>query len=163
MKLSTIIFAVAAAEDKKVPPRHPLQRLARLNQFANEILNQWFDFLPSQERWIGKFAANAYRMERNFLRGNQRCGFYDADLHPHGGPERKRRSDDLDDDLDVDRYNRENPIIGVQQITTGFRKWAERYLSQCSGQKQHSYQINRMYKWRNQLGNHLLSKNALNG
>ena len=49
MKLSTFIFAAAAAEDKKVPPRHPLQRLARLNQFANEILNQWFDFLPSKD------------------------------------------------------------------------------------------------------------------
>ena len=32
------LLAIASASDKKVPPRHPLQRLARLNQFAQE----WF-------------------------------------------------------------------------------------------------------------------------
>ena len=158
MKLSTIIFAVAAAEDKKVPPRHPLQRLQRLTEFSEEILNEWFSFLPSKDNWINKFANNAERMERNFNRGNQRCGFYDENQLPHGGPERKRRSDD-----DLDRYNREDPSEGIKQITTGYRKWAERYLSQCSGQKQYSHQINRMNKWKNQLQNHLSSPQALYG
>ena len=152
MKLSTIIFAVAAAEEKKVPPRHPLQRLNRLTEFTEEILTQWFDFLPSQQSWIQKFANNAERMKRNFERGNQRCGFYDENQLPHGGPERKRRSDD---DFDVDRYNRDTPEIGVKQITTGYRKWAERYLSQCSGQKQYSFQINRMKRWNSKLQTHL--------
>ena len=67
MKFSAaLLFAVAAADDKKVPPRHPLMRLSRLTEFSEEILNDWFDFLPSKQSWIEKFANNAYRMERNF-------------------------------------------------------------------------------------------------
>jgi len=142
MKLSFALLAVAAAEDKKVPPRHPLQRLARLTEFSHEILDEWFSFVPSMPAWKRKFTTNAVRMEKNFNRGNQRCGFYDEDQLPHGGPERKRRSDD-----DFDRYNREDPSEGIKQITTGYRKWAERYLSQCSGQKQYNYQVDRMNKW----------------
>merc|ERR1711920_100437 len=145
-----LLFAVAAAEDKKVPPRHPLQRLNRLTEFTEEILNDWFNFLPSKGAWVAKFANNAARMERNFSRGNQRCGFYDEDQLPHGGPERKRR--------DVDRYNREDPVEGVRQLTTGYRKWAERYLSQCSGQREYQHQINRMNKWNNLLQGHLATQ-----
>ena len=153
MKFSpALLFAVAAAEDKKVPPRHPLQRLNRLTEFTEEILNDWFTFLPSKDAWVAKFANNAARMERNFNRGNQRCGFYDEDQLPHGGPERKRRDAD-----DVDRYNREDPSVGVKQLTTGYRKWAERYLSACSGQRQYSFQVNRMAKWNNLLQGHLNS------
>merc|ERR1711908_59373 len=88
MKFSTaVLVAVASAEDKKVPPRHPLQRLAKLTDFSAEILNEWYSFLPSKDAWIAKFATNARRMERNFNRSNQRCGFYDEDQLPHGGPE----------------------------------------------------------------------------
>ena len=80
MKLSTILVAaVSSADEKKVPPRHPLNRLNRLIQFSDEILNSGaFD---KSDRWINmwskKFSRNAGRMETNFLRGNQRCGFYD--------------------------------------------------------------------------------------
>ena len=154
MKFSpALLFAVAAAEDKKVPPRHPLQRLNRLTEFTEEILNDWFTFLPSKDSWVAKFAANAERMERNFNRGNQRCGFYDEDQLPHGGPERKRRDAD-----DVDRYNREDPSVGVKQLTTGYRKWAERYLSQCSGQRNYQHQVNRMAKWNDLLQGHLANQ-----
>ena len=156
MKFSAaLLFAVAAAEDKKVPPRHPLQRLAKLTEFSAEILNEWFSFLPSQQAWISKFANNAERMERNFNRGNQRCGYYDADNLPHGGPERKRREDD---DLDFDRYNREDPSVGIKQITTGYRKWAERYISQCSGQRNYAHQVNRMNLWNQKLQAHLAAQ-----
>ena len=157
MKFSpALLFAVAAAEDKKVPPRHPLQRLNRLTEFTEEILNDWFTFLPSKDAWVAKFAANAERMERNFNRGNQRCGYYDESSE-HGGPaaaERKRR----EASSDLDRYNREDPVEGTKQITTGFRKWAERYISQCSGQRQYQHQINRMAKWNNLLQGHLASQ-----
>ena len=156
MKFSpALLFAVAAAEDKKVPPRHPLQRLNKLVEFSEEILNEWYSFLPSKDAWVAKFAANAERMERNFNRGNQRCGYYDESSE-HGGPadaERKRR--ELND---MDRYNREDPTEGTKQITTGFRKWAERYISQCSGQRQYQHQINRMNKWNNLLQGHLASQ-----
>ena len=160
MKFSAaLLFAVAAAEDKKVPPRHPLQRLERLNEFSTEILTNWFSFLPRDrtERWIEKFSDNAARMSRNFQRGEQRCGFYDEDQLPHGGPERKRRDDDNNA---WDRYNREDPSIGIKQITTGYRKWAQRYISQCAGQKNNKYIVNRMNKWNGVLQAKLAEFNA---
>merc|ERR1712061_515445 len=107
MKLSrATLAAVATADEKKVPPRHPLQRLNRLVEFSHELLDDWYGWLPSQESWKGKFERNAGRMERNFERGNQRCGYYDDENLPHGGPaDRKRR--DVDDIWD--RYDREDP------------------------------------------------------
>jgi len=161
MKLSGLfvtIAAVAHAEDgdRKVPPRHPLQRLNRLVEFAHENLDMWFHFLPSQEVWKTKFQINAERMERNFNRDNQRCGFYDEHQLPHGGPKDRRRRDvDFLDDL---RYNREDPAEGTKQITTGFRKWAERYISTCSGQRLYKHQVNRMNKWNALLQAHLASQ-----
>ena len=157
MKFSpAVLVAVASAADgdRKVPPRHPIQRLNRLVEFTEEIMNDWFSFLPSQQNWINKFANNAARMQRNFERGNQRCGFYDEEQMPHGGPsdDRKRRAAD-----DVDRYDRDDPAVGVKQLTTGFSKWAQRYLSQCSGQKNFQYQVNRMNKWNSELQGHLES------
>merc|ERR1712003_538222 len=67
MKFSAAVLAtVAVAQDgdRKVPPRHPLQRLNRLVEFSAELLNDWYTFLPSQASWIGKFERNAERMER---------------------------------------------------------------------------------------------------
>ena len=152
MKFSpALLFAVASADDKKVPPRHPLQRLTRLTEFSAELLNDWYSWLPSKDAWVQKFANNAERMERNFNRGNQRCGHYDENQLPHGGPaERKRR--DLDD---VDRYDRTDPAKGIKQLTTGYRKWAERYISACSGQKNYLHQVNRMNRWNAALQAHL--------
>ena len=152
MKFSpALLLAVASADDKKVPPRHPLQRLTRLTEFSAELLNDWYSWLPSKDAWVAKFANNAERMERNFNRGNQRCGHYDENQLPHGGPaERKRRADD-----DVFRYDREDPAVGTKQITTGFRKWAERYISACHGQRVYLHQVNRMNKWNALLQAHL--------
>ena len=53
MKLSVaVLVAAASATEKKVPPRHPIQRLNRLVEFTEEILTDWFDFLPSQQACI---------------------------------------------------------------------------------------------------------------
>ena len=63
----------------------------------------------------------------------------------HGGPEndgRERR------DIGFQRYNRDDPCIGMKQIITGFSKWNERYISSCSGQKKHSHVAKRLKKWR---------------
>ena len=159
MKFSAAVLAtVAVAQDgdRKVPPRHPIQRLNRLVEFSAELLNDWYSFLPSQSSWVGKFERNAERMERNFERGNQRCGFYDENQLPHGGPS-ERRKREIDADSIWERYDREDPSVGTKQITTGFRKWAERYLSECSGQKNFNYQVNRMNKWNTLLQDHLLN------
>ena len=88
MKLSTIcLTGLASATERKVPPRHPLQRLNRLVEFTSEILISGA-FNNKSDRWIDmwgrKFAANAKRMRDNFTRGNQRCGFYDENQLPHG-------------------------------------------------------------------------------
>ena len=147
MKLSTICLAgLASATEKKVPPRYPLDRLNRLVEFSSEILqSDEFRMIDQRivgwkfkARWEEKFRRNAGRMETNF----KRCGFYDESLE-HGAPndERKRR------DLDFDRYNREDPCIGMKQIITGFRKWSERYLSKCRGQKNNKHQANRLAYW----------------
>ena len=157
MKFSAAVLAtVAVAQDgdRKVPPRHPIQRLNRLVEFSAELLNDWYSFLPSQASWVGKFERNAERMERNFERGNQRCGFYDENQLPHGGPS-ERRKREIDADSIWERYDREDPSVGTKQITTGFRKWAERYLSECSGQRNYNYQVNRMNKWNGLLQDHL--------
>ena len=151
MKLSIALLATAVADDKKVPPRHPLQRLAKLKYFGEEILDTWFEFMPRKDNWVRKFKANADRMERNFERGEQRCGHYDANQLPHGGPARKRR--EADDD--VFRYDREDPCKGIKQITTGYRKWAERYISECGGQRNNKYIVNRMNKWNRDLAKKL--------
>ena len=154
MKLSAVLIAATFADDKKVPPRHPVQRLTKLVNFSSELLDTWFTSLPSQQSWKQKFETNGLRMRNTFFR----CGFYDNQL-PNGGPApaeevaveaRKRRADD--DDL---RYDRQDPCKGTKQITTGFRKWAQRYLSQCSGQRKFSHQINRMNKWYTKLAGHL--------
>ena len=99
MKFSTICLAgLASATEKKVPPRHPLQRLNRLVQFTSEILNSGA-FNNKSENWIkmweAKFANNAERMEQNFSRGNQRCGFYDENQLPHDGPSEDRKKEML--------------------------------------------------------------------
>ena len=155
MKISpALLLAMASADDKKVPPRHPLQRLERLKEFSAVMLNDWYSWLPSKKNWIKKFAKNAERMERNFKRGGQRCGHYDENQLPHGGPAERKRRDDLDE---VFRYDKTNPSTGTRQILTGFRKWAERYLAACSGQKEHKHQDRRMTKWHRKLQSHLFN------
>ena len=81
MKLSAFLLAgVVSANEKKVPPRHPIQRLHRLVEFADEILESGaFNHKFNEWRyiWRQKFSKNADRMQHSFTRGNQRCGFYD--------------------------------------------------------------------------------------
>ena len=143
MKLfAATIFAIAAAEDKKVPPRHPLSRLSKLSTFAVEWCNDNLS-VKQAANWAPKFERNAARMETRF----ENCGFYD-DSTEHGGPARKRREDGDDED-DLERYDQSNPIRGVQQITRGFSKWAERYIADCP--KQPETQTERMTKWYGQM------------
>ena len=165
------LLAIASASDKKVPPRHPMQRLARLSEFAQE----WFvskilknfnlqknqkkirkiekklrcdaNLTQSQaENWKGKFRRNTARFGRRF----ELCGYYDDTNLPHGGPkaDRKRRSDlecDIDDDDCIFRYDKVNPIRGIQQITKGYLKWAQRYIVKCKLQPDR--QVDRSNKW----------------
>ena len=137
------LIAAASADDKKVPPRHPLQRLSKLRDFAEEWCN---DNLSDRQaaNWIPKFNRNVARFQRRW----EQCGFYDENQLPHGGPEpaRKRRSDDLQCDANgICRYDQSNPLRGIKQITSGFRKWAERYVSTCKVQP--GVQVDRANRW----------------
>ena len=159
--LATVVFAQDDGE-KKVPPRHPLQRLKTLTEFSDELMNDAFTFLPSKNAWVGKFARNAARMERNFIRGNLKCGFYDQSIL-HGGPvERKRRDieNDLSEVMNHLRYDTADPSAGVKQITTGFSKWAVRYIAECSGQRYNQFQVNRMATWNDKLQAHLVAHSS---
>ena len=141
------IAASAQEQDKKVPPRHPLQRLNKLRMFAEEWCN---DNLTAKQaaHWIPKFKKNVVRFERRY----EICGFYDENQKPHGGPKpvdnRRRRdadSDYEDEDGILMRYDKENVIKGIKQISSGFRKWAQRYIVDCKVQP--GTQANRADKW----------------
>ena len=168
MKLSTIYLAgIVSSAEKKVPPRHPLQRLKRLVEFTEEILtsdilqvflnnsnhersDKWIENWT--QRWVRKFANNAGRMKTSFTKVNEKkpgvqaCGFYDENI-PHGGPsnDRQRR------EVTLERYDRQNPCKGIKQLITGFSKWSDRYISLCNGQKNNQWQKNRMIKWEDLL------------
>lgn len=153
------LIAVAAAADKKVPPRHPLQRLNKLHTFATEWCN---DNLSAKQaaNWVQKFANNVERFGDRW----DRCGHYDENL-PHGGPARKRRDLDEMDCTDLDsefcRYDKTNPVRGIKQITSGFRKWAERYLANNKNgafcKLQPAKQVARANEWNNKLKSLLLA------
>jgi hypothetical protein len=171
MKVSAIILAtVANGQEKKVPPRHPAQRLKRLQQFSEEWMNDNLPFLPSHDAWVAKFKTNAARMTKAFERPT--CGYYDPENMPHGGPDpypekrpnggaRNRRSDDDEEETYEEgmlvRYDKNNPLTGIKQITTGYRKWAERYINECWGQRKSQFQIKRMNKWFQKLGDHYVA------
>jgi hypothetical protein len=185
MKLLPAVFIsfVADAKEKKVPPRHPTQRLKTLRRFAKEWLNENFkddEWSKAQTaaglRNIARFTErieNRYQQLRYLaLKGSndeiehfrkpsrdiKPCFFYDPD-QPHGGRPRERRDDDdenLDDDYDFGkaaddliRYDRKNPLRGLRQIMTGYRKWAERYIDQCPAEKKDKT----LSKWANLFRN----------
>lgn len=101
MKLSTAVIASVAAidvktlmnqndDDRKVPHRHPLQRLWRLYQFSEEIIQTHFyesSMPPTKlDRLRGRIGKWMYLGARqSFLRNTKRCGFYNDGLE-HGGP-----------------------------------------------------------------------------
>ena len=42
---------------------------------------------------------------------------------------------------DKDRYNRDNGLVAIRQICTGFKNWSKRYLGKCSGQRVNQHQV----------------------
>ena len=138
MKLSTALLFSVAAADK---PLQPQEQLMGLNRFAEDLLTTWFDFHPSQSKWIEKFAKNHQRFERSL---NQ-CGRYNPENNCSAVLEQ----------CSAENYNLEDPVEGVKQLTTKYREFTDQYLSQCRGQKKYKHQINRMSKWNNRLQNRL--------
>merc|ERR1712021_153129 len=75
-------------------------------------LNEQFTFWKRKDKFISKFSNAADRMKSAFERNEQKCGYYDANNLPHGGPNGDRKRRELED---VERYNREDPWEGTKQ------------------------------------------------
>lgn len=184
MKLLPAVFIsfVADAKEKKVPPRHPTQRLKTLRRFAKQWLDTNFaddsynkaqaatgtrnilrfskriDTRYNQLRWLAlRGTEDEFPHPKDSDKDIQPCFFFDPD-EPHGG--RPKRDDDyaddenLDDDYDFGkasddliRYDKSNPLRGLRQIMTGYRKWAERYIDQCPAEKKDK----KLSKWANEF------------
>merc|ERR1712157_233165 len=103
MKISSVFFTSFAlaqdlGESKKLPVGHPLRRLVKLTQFSEELLNNWYGHLPSQESWKSKFEKISDKMRLAF----GKCGS-DNEVA------KVRRSVD-DENF---RYDRENPDVAT--------------------------------------------------
>lgn len=202
MKLALATLAtVAVANDKKVPPRHPEQRLKKLGTFYDNFAVEMVEMGKMKQGQADRFATRMQNfvasMKSAFNRPN--CGYYDADSEGHGGPDpnpefrddgkaRNRRSNvDEPDFVDFDEadaremcdedsarfadyccavdadaygpcaakrsgkksaYDRlsNNPELKWRQITTGTRKWAQRYINNCHGQRKNKLASKRAMK-----------------
>ncbi|CAG5110891.1 Oidioi.mRNA.OKI2018_I69.chr2.g5241.t1.cds [Oikopleura dioica] len=88
--IESVILGVAVAKrDRKVPPRHPLNRLNRLrNKLAVQVLEhpaleaEWSK--KRRTRVLGNLQSFADKMKSRFDSDN--CGFFDSSL-PNGGPD----------------------------------------------------------------------------
>jgi hypothetical protein len=99
MKINSVTLALVLSVgdaqpntgDRKVPKRHPLQRLWRLYQFSEEIILLHYYKSPMKASRIDSIRGLVKKWlymgsRESFLRGTKKCGFYDAELRPHGGP-----------------------------------------------------------------------------
>jgi hypothetical protein len=173
MRISaTLISATAVlAGEKKVPPRHPRNRLKTLTRFTQEWLTKNFRNLLAEshpgdqngERLANRFTKRfnywGARLQKLVDDKEKECFFFDPNS-PHGGRTRRDENGTVDehDDYAYDysedaddllRYDKNNPQRGLRQITTGFRKWAQRYISDCPGErknKAHSQRADRLYR-----------------
>lgn len=92
MKLTAaLLIAVASGEpavkvNRKVPPKHPRNRLARLNTFCDYLFNKTGWIKGTRTNGLIRFCNNwSEKMEDKVE--NSKCFFYDADQKPHGGPD----------------------------------------------------------------------------
>ena len=155
MKVLGILLAtVALADERKVPPKTPEDRIEQLKRHITRLMDDHFSSCNKANVWENKMTKVCNRAYHAFTRLNKNddvaCGFFDAD-HPsgHGGPERKRRAAG-DDDI---RYSETDAIASIKGITGGMRNWSERYIAACGGQKNHDHIVNHSNKWRAKLTN----------
>ena len=145
MKLfGAFLIAAVVAEEKKVPPKTPEDRINQLKRHITRLMDDHFSSCSKASAWETKMHKVCDRAFKAFTRINKSCGYFDPN-HPsgHGGPERKRRA--VDDDL---RYSELDAVASINGITGGMRKWSERYIAACGGQKNHDHIVNHSNKWR---------------
>ena len=118
MKISLATLAVVAvADDKKVPPRTPLQRLNMLSQFVTRFADTEVATKLSPAA-AGRFKSRIVDgMLNNFKNafGRETCGYFNPNNHPNGGPDpnpelrpnlkpRQRRDDNDTIEADFDDF-----------------------------------------------------------
>lgn len=213
---TTVALAAAQKGEKKVPPRHPLQRLTKLGVFYDNFFAEMAAIGTMKQGEAERRAKRANEfldsMRAAFERPN--CGYYSGEgkhggpdpnpeINPNTGKARARRTADNEDDLkeaatewcaeeiqdgyfiggsyteqseanwavccqldnqfcmgkaprsgaggNQKAYDRlsDIPALKWKQITTGTRKWAQRYINNCHGQRKFnkaSKRANNMYK-----------------
>lgn len=107
---SAILIATVAANDRKVPPRTPAQRLNTLHRFmTNWVQTEIAGTINRPSRAQNMIERGVARIEARMTTAAAKdCFFFDPSL-PHGGPrvqERKRRSDDWVS-IELNRIQRE--------------------------------------------------------
>lgn len=155
----------------------PVKRIQTLGENLTSWTSQHLCFEDRCLKAVTKETGNwSQRIEKVVLRLEDmyhKCG---GVPDREGGSSRKRReedeSEDSEDDEDItelisSRYNREDPVKGVGQLTTAVRKWATDYLSECRSAKKTANNgipmiSLRMHKWKVILENgfHKVRKNT---
>jgi hypothetical protein len=204
MKIITGLAIAVMANEKKVPPRSPTQRLSTLRRFMSNFANEVAAPIAG-DGYAGRLEKRMHGMVDSMGRAYERptCGFYDPNTK-HGGPDpnpeirpngkpRNRRfaAEDMQEDLEAecakgwdginetlqaeccaysdsfasansancnaiassrsggrgkkDPWDRlsSDPALKWKQIMTGCRKWAERYIGNCAGQRKNKLIKNR--------------------
>ena len=100
------VSGLAAAEDRKVPPRRPGQRLSTLRMFFKDYIN--FNVAEKRPDRVSNMYRGVDRLADSMRVSFEKCGFFDPSV-PNGGPRpgsnvsegRKRRDVDAEDPFDV--------------------------------------------------------------
>ena len=100
------VSGLAAAEDRKVPPRRPGQRLSTLRRFFKDYINS--NVAEKRPDRVSNMYRGVDRLADSMRVSFEKCGFFDPSV-PNGGPRpgsnvsegRKRRDVDAEDPFDV--------------------------------------------------------------
>ena len=94
MKLSFVLTAVSLADDRKVPPRTPPQRLNTLHRFATEWIESQIGVELNRPNRADIMKESFDRLYERQVEAYENCGYFDPSV-ANGGPRpaRKRRSD----------------------------------------------------------------------
>jgi len=168
MKLTTsltlysfISLSAAQTEDHSNVSDIPIKRLERLESNIRSWLST--NLTPLGDRVLNRWDRHVTKLTDNMLDAYSRpqCGFYDEsiqnggpDPNPHLRPNGKPRKNNRDkrDTDEMLKYDKNNPIKGLQQVLNGFRIWAERHINECGGQRKHNHISKRMQNWMRKLG-----------
>lgn len=143
MKVLAAFLTVAVLAEKKVPPKTPEERMAQLQSHISKLFQDHFGACKKAGQMEDKLTRVTNRALKAFNRSERECSFFDSSVE-HGGPE----PEDVDDGT---RYSDTDAVASVKGITSGIRKWSQRYLAACGGQKNHEHIVNHANKWRSKL------------